>query len=95
MRLPPLTTRSTASGLTTINHKIGGFGTKYALLIRAYVGTSKTRQWVAASAKPNLTSLRRLFGDEPGADEFEWEIFPNGSGDYAVELTNDPVMASA
>lgn len=93
--LEPLTTRSTAEGVTTINHVQSDFSTRYALLIVASSGSTLKRRWVAPLTQPAPSELRRLFGEEPTGDAIEWEILPDGAGKYAVEITNDPAMVQA
>lgn len=92
--LEPLTTSTTATGITTIQHRQSDYSTRYALLVCAYSGSTISKRWIAANAQPSPSELRRFFGDEPGADTIEWEIFPDGSGFYATEITNDPAMAT-
>ena len=93
--LEPLTTSTTsttAPGETTIQHRQSDYSTRYALLICAYSGSTLKRRWTAPAAQPSPTDLRAFFGDEPGSDTLEWSIFPDGSGFYATEITNDPAM---
>lgn len=90
----PTTTRVSVGGVTTVTHRQWSGPNEKALVIERWDGEDLQSRFVITRGDVTETQVPRLYGSDPSYRAVEIEIFSQGDGTYATEITNDPAMVA-